>query len=51
MAAERGIDSVIQPGGSTRDDEIIAAANEVGMAMVLTGIRNFRHYKAARKPR
>ena len=42
-AAERGIAAVIQPGGSIRDDEIIAAANEAGMAMVFTGMRHFRH--------
>jgi len=34
---------VIQPGGSVRDEEIIAAANEAGMAMVFTGMRHFRH--------
>ena len=42
-AAEAGIKAVIQPGGSMRDDEVIAAANEHGLAMVLTGIRHFRH--------
>jgi phosphoribosylaminoimidazolecarboxamide formyltransferase/IMP cyclohydrolase len=42
-AAEAGIAAVIQPGGSIRDEEIIAAANEHGMAMVFTGIRHFRH--------
>ena len=42
-AAERGIKAVIQPGGSIRDDEIIAAADEADMAMVFTGIRHFRH--------
>ncbi len=42
-AAERGIRAVIQPGGSIRDDEVIAAANEAGIAMVFTGIRHFRH--------
>jgi phosphoribosylaminoimidazolecarboxamide formyltransferase/IMP cyclohydrolase len=42
-AAEAGISAVIQPGGSMRDDEIIAAADEHGMAMVFTGIRHFRH--------
>jgi phosphoribosylaminoimidazolecarboxamide formyltransferase/IMP cyclohydrolase len=34
---------VIQPGGSVRDDEVIAAADEAGLAMVLTGMRHFRH--------
>ncbi|PVV16979.1 MAG: bifunctional phosphoribosylaminoimidazolecarboxamide formyltransferase/IMP cyclohydrolase [gamma proteobacterium symbiont of Ctena orbiculata] len=42
-AAEVGIAAVIQPGGSMRDDEAIAAANEHGMAMVFTGMRHFRH--------
>jgi phosphoribosylaminoimidazolecarboxamide formyltransferase/IMP cyclohydrolase len=42
-AAEAGITCVIQPGGSMRDDEVIAAANEHGMAMVFTGMRHFRH--------
>jgi phosphoribosylaminoimidazolecarboxamide formyltransferase/IMP cyclohydrolase len=43
VAAEYGIRAVIQPGGSKRDEEVIAAANEHGMAMVLTGMRHFRH--------
>jgi phosphoribosylaminoimidazolecarboxamide formyltransferase / IMP cyclohydrolase len=43
QAAEAGIAAVIQPGGSIRDDEVIAAANEHGMAMVFTGMRHFRH--------
>lgn len=42
-AHEAGIVAVIQPGGSMRDDEVIAAANEYGMAMVFTGMRHFRH--------
>ena len=42
-AAQAGIRAVIQPGGSVRDQEVIDAANEHGMAMVLTGIRHFRH--------
>ena len=42
-AAEAGIKAVIQPGGSMRDDEVIAAANEQGLAMVFTGVRHFRH--------
>ncbi len=42
-AHEAGIEAVIQPGGSMRDDEVIAAANEHGMAMVFTGMRHFRH--------
>ena len=42
-AAEAGIRAVIQPGGSMRDAEVIAAADEHGIAMVFTGIRHFRH--------
>ena len=42
-AGEAGVAAVIQPGGSVRDDEVIAAANEHGMAMVFTGRRHFRH--------
>ncbi|HEV7491444.1 MAG TPA: bifunctional phosphoribosylaminoimidazolecarboxamide formyltransferase/IMP cyclohydrolase [Rhodanobacteraceae bacterium] len=42
-AAEVGIRAVIQPGGSMRDDEVIAAANEHDIAMVFTGVRHFRH--------
>ncbi len=43
VVAEAGATCVIQPGGSVRDDEVIAAANERGIAMVLTGTRHFRH--------
>ena len=42
-AAEAGATAIIQPGGSVRDDEVIAAADEAGLAMVFTGIRHFRH--------
>ena len=42
-AAQAGISAVIQPGGSMRDEEVIAAADEAGMAMVFTGVRHFRH--------
>ena len=42
-AGEAGIAAVIQPGGSIRDEEVIAAADEHGMAMVFTGMRHFRH--------
>ncbi len=42
-AAEAGAAAAIQPGGSVRDEEVIAAANERGMAMVFTGMRHFRH--------
>jgi len=43
QAAAAGIQAVIQPGGSMRDDEVIAAANAHGIAMVFTGTRHFRH--------
>ena len=42
-AAAAGIKAVIQPGGSMRDAEVIAAADEHGLAMVFTGVRHFRH--------
>jgi phosphoribosylaminoimidazolecarboxamide formyltransferase / IMP cyclohydrolase len=42
-AAKHGITAVIQPGGSVRDDDVIAAANKLGLAMVFTGVRHFRH--------
>jgi phosphoribosylaminoimidazolecarboxamide formyltransferase/IMP cyclohydrolase len=42
-AAEAGVSAVVQPGGSIRDDEVIAAADEQGVAMVFTGRRHFRH--------
>ena len=42
-ASEAGATAVIQPGGSIRDDEVIAAADEAGLAMVFTGMRHFRH--------
>jgi phosphoribosylaminoimidazolecarboxamide formyltransferase/IMP cyclohydrolase len=43
VVCDAGATCVIQPGGSVRDDEVIAAANERGIAMVLTGVRHFRH--------
>jgi phosphoribosylaminoimidazolecarboxamide formyltransferase/IMP cyclohydrolase len=43
QAAEAGATAVIQPGGSLRDDEVIRAADEAGLAMVFTGVRHFRH--------
>ncbi len=43
LAAEAGASAVIQPGGSMRDDEVIAAADAAGLAMVFTGMRHFRH--------
>jgi phosphoribosylaminoimidazolecarboxamide formyltransferase/IMP cyclohydrolase len=43
VVADNGAIAVVQPGGSVRDDEVIAAANERGIAMVFTGIRHFRH--------
>lgn len=42
-AAEAGATAIIQPGGSMRDDEVIKAADDAGLAMVLTGVRHFRH--------
>jgi phosphoribosylaminoimidazolecarboxamide formyltransferase/IMP cyclohydrolase len=42
-AARHGITAVIQPGGSVKDDEVIAAADRLGLAMVFTGVRHFRH--------
>jgi len=42
-AVEAGATAVIQPGGSIRDDDVIAAADEAGLAMVFTGMRHFRH--------
>jgi len=42
-AAEAGATAIIQPGGSIRDDEVIAAADAAGLAMVFTGMRHFRH--------
>ena len=41
--AEAGATAVIQPGGSVRDEEVIAAADEAGIAMLFTGMRHFRH--------
>ena len=43
VVVDAGAVAVIQPGGSVRDDEVIAAADERGVAMVFTGIRHFRH--------
>ncbi len=43
VLAEQGVSAVIEPGGSVRDDEVIAAANEHGMVLVFTGTRHFRH--------
>jgi phosphoribosylaminoimidazolecarboxamide formyltransferase/IMP cyclohydrolase len=42
-AARHGITAVIEPGGSVRDDDVIAAADRLGLAMVFTGVRHFRH--------
>ena len=42
-AAGEGITAIIEPGGSLRDEEVIAAANEHQMAMIITGMRHFRH--------
>jgi phosphoribosylaminoimidazolecarboxamide formyltransferase / IMP cyclohydrolase len=43
VVADNGAIAVIQPGGSVRDEELVAAANERGIAMVFTGVRHFRH--------
>ncbi len=43
LAAEAGVTAIVQPGGSIRDEEVIAAANEHNLAMVFTGVRHFRH--------
>jgi len=43
QAASHGVTAIIQPGGSVRDDEVIAAADRLGLAMVFTGVRHFRH--------
>ena len=43
VAIEAGATAVIQPGGAMRDDEVIARANDAGIAMVFTGMRHFRH--------
>ena len=43
VLAAAGVAAVVQPGGSVRDGEVVAAADEAGMAMVLTGERHFRH--------
>ena len=43
MAAQAGITAVIEPGGSVKDDEVIKAADEHGMAMIFTGMRHFKH--------
>jgi len=42
-AARAGITAIAQPGGSKKDDEVIKAADEAGMAMIFTGMRHFRH--------
>jgi phosphoribosylaminoimidazolecarboxamide formyltransferase/IMP cyclohydrolase len=43
QAAQAGATAIIQPGGSIRDEEVIAAADAAGLAMVFTGVRVFRH--------
>jgi phosphoribosylaminoimidazolecarboxamide formyltransferase/IMP cyclohydrolase len=43
LAIEAGVTAIIQPGGSVRDDEVVRAADEAGVAMVVTGRRHFRH--------
>src|SRR5262249_48841681 len=46
-AARAGVTAIVQPGGSMRDAESIAACDEHGLAMIFTGVRHFRHYPAA----
>ena len=43
LAAEAGVTAIVQPGGSIRDEEVVAAANQHNLAMVFTGVRHFRH--------
>jgi phosphoribosylaminoimidazolecarboxamide formyltransferase/IMP cyclohydrolase len=43
VAAQAGVTAVVQPGGSVRDEDVIAAADRLGLAMVFTGVRHFRH--------
>jgi phosphoribosylaminoimidazolecarboxamide formyltransferase/IMP cyclohydrolase len=43
VVAKAGATAIIQPGGSVRDAEVIAAADDLGIAMVFTGVRHFRH--------
>ena len=43
VAAEAGVMAVVQPGGSVRDEAVVAAADRLGLAMVFTGVRHFRH--------
>jgi phosphoribosylaminoimidazolecarboxamide formyltransferase / IMP cyclohydrolase len=43
VAAAAGVKAIIQPGGAKRDPDVIAAANELGIAMVFTGSRHFKH--------
>ena len=43
MLARAGVSVVVEPGGSVRDDEVIAAANEHGIVLIFTGMRHFRH--------
>jgi phosphoribosylaminoimidazolecarboxamide formyltransferase/IMP cyclohydrolase len=43
VVAQTGAKAIVQPGGSVRDDEVIGAADELGLAMVFTGVRHFRH--------
>jgi phosphoribosylaminoimidazolecarboxamide formyltransferase/IMP cyclohydrolase len=43
VVAQNGATAVIQPGGSVKDQDVIAAADKLGLAMVFTGIRHFRH--------
>jgi len=43
LAIDAGVTAIVQPGGSVRDEEVVAAADAAGVAMVATGVRHFRH--------
>jgi phosphoribosylaminoimidazolecarboxamide formyltransferase/IMP cyclohydrolase len=43
VASEAGVTAVVQPGGSVRDEDVIGTADRLGMAMIFTGVRHFRH--------
>jgi len=42
-AARAGVAAIVQPGGSKKDDDVIKAADDAGIAMIFTGVRHFRH--------
>ena len=43
MAIDAGVSAIVQPAGSVRDEDVVAAAQQAGIAMVATGVRHFRH--------